>query len=165
MALLTRTAKLDHGAHGARCARAKAVHHAVGIRCQRNSGYRPSMVNIMAQGLSTPDLPLSSTYFSKNKGRSRNNYTTLLLTLVHAFITSRVDYCNAVLYGIAGYVLRRLKSVLNAAARLITGVRRYEHIMPTLRDTPLVACTPAHNVQNCADGFRLRSWPMSGILQ
>jgi len=58
-----------------------------------------------------------------------------LLTLVHAFITSRVDYCNAVLYGVAGYVLRRLQSVLNAAARLITGVRRYEHITPTLRDT------------------------------
>ena len=55
-----------------------------------------------------------------------------LLTLVHAFITSRVDYCNAVLYGVAGYVLRRLQSVLNAAARLITGV---EHITPTLRDT------------------------------
>jgi len=53
MALFTRAAKLDPGAHGARCMRNKAVCHAVGISRQRNSGYRPSRVNIMAQGLST----------------------------------------------------------------------------------------------------------------
>ena len=55
MALFTCTAKFDPGAHGARCARVIAVHHAVDISRQRNSGYRPSMVNIMAQGLSTSD--------------------------------------------------------------------------------------------------------------
>jgi len=64
MALFTRTAKLDPGAHGARCAKPMAVHHAVGISCQRNSGYRPSRVNIMAQGLSTPDPFLSPTHLS-----------------------------------------------------------------------------------------------------
>jgi len=46
MALFTRTAKLDHRAHSTRCAWAMAVHHTVGISCQRNSGYRPSRVNI-----------------------------------------------------------------------------------------------------------------------
>jgi len=55
---------LDPGAHGARCAKAKAVHHAVGISRQRNSGYRPSRVNIMGQGLSTPDPSLSPTHLS-----------------------------------------------------------------------------------------------------
>ena len=77
MALFTRTTKLDPGAHGARCARAMAVHHAVGISCQRNSGcaYRPSRVNIMAQGLSTPYPSLSPTHLSIRRGRSRNNYT------------------------------------------------------------------------------------------
>ena len=72
MALFTRTAKLDLWAHGARCARAMAVHHAVGISCQRNNGYRPSRVNIMAQGLSTPDPSLSSIHLYKE--RSQNNY-------------------------------------------------------------------------------------------
>jgi len=38
-----------------------AVHHAVGISRQRNSGYRPHRVNIMAQGLSNPDPSLSLT--------------------------------------------------------------------------------------------------------
>jgi len=33
-------------------------------------------------------------------------------TLVHAFIASFVDYCNALLYGVAGGVIRRLQSVL-----------------------------------------------------
>jgi len=51
-----------------------------------------------------------------------------LHTLVHAFIASRVDYCNALLYGVADDVIRRPQSVLHAAARLITGIRRYEHI-------------------------------------
>ena len=58
-----------------------------------------------------------------------------LHTLVHAFNASRVDYCNALLYGVADGVIRRLQSVLHAAARLITGIRRYEYITPTLRDT------------------------------
>ena len=38
------------------------VHHAVGIIRQINSGYRQKRVNIMAQGLSTPDHSLSPTH-------------------------------------------------------------------------------------------------------
>ena len=68
MAVFTRTAKLDPGAHGARCARAKAVHHAVAISRQRNSGYRPSRVNIIAKDLSTPDPSLSLTHLSIWRG-------------------------------------------------------------------------------------------------
>jgi len=41
MALFTHAGKLDPGAHGGR---ANAIHHAVGISCQRNSGYRLSWV-------------------------------------------------------------------------------------------------------------------------
>jgi len=76
MALFTRTAKLDPGAHGARCARAMAVHHAVGISRQRNSGYRPSRVNIMVQGLSAPDPSLSPTHLSIRRGRATTTYYT-----------------------------------------------------------------------------------------
>jgi len=68
MALFTCTAKLDFGAHSARCARAMAVHHAVGNSCQRNSSYRLSRVDIMAQGLSTPDPSLSPTHLSITRG-------------------------------------------------------------------------------------------------
>ena len=76
MDLFTCTAKLDPGAHGARCAWAKAVHHPVGISRQRNSGYRPSRVNIMEQGLSTPDPSLSPTHLSIRRGRATTTHST-----------------------------------------------------------------------------------------
>jgi len=76
MALFTRTAKLDPAAHGARCAWAMAVHYAIGISRQRNSGYRPSSVNITVQGLSTPDPSLSPTHLSIRRGRATTTHYT-----------------------------------------------------------------------------------------
>ena len=76
MALFTRTAKLDPRAHDARCAGAIAVHQAVGISCQRNSGYRPSRVNIIAQGLSTPNPSLTPTHLSIRRGRATTTHYT-----------------------------------------------------------------------------------------
>ena len=42
--------------------------------------------------------------------------------LVHAFVSSRLDYSNALLYGVADGLYRRLQSIQNAAARLVSGV-------------------------------------------
>jgi len=55
-------------------------------------------------------------------------------TLAAAFIASRVDYCNGLLYGVSSQLIRRLQMVLNAAARLVVDDGRYEHITPALRD-------------------------------
>jgi len=57
-----------------------------------------------------------------------------LLTLVHAMIVSKVDYCNSVLAGIPGQLQDRLQSVLNVAARLVFSARRSERITPLLRE-------------------------------
>ena len=54
-------------------------------------------------------------------------------TLAQAFVGGRLDYCNSLLYGVSGELLRRLQSVRNAAARFITGTRKYDHITPVLR--------------------------------
>ena len=54
-------------------------------------------------------------------------------TLAQAFVGGRLDYCNSLLYGVSGELLRRLQSVQNAAARFITGTRKYDHITPVLR--------------------------------
>jgi len=54
-------------------------------------------------------------------------------TTVQAFISCRLDYCNALLYGIADDLLRQLHSVQNAAARLVAGSRRSDHITPVVR--------------------------------
>ena len=55
-------------------------------------------------------------------------------TLVHAFISRRLDYCNSLLVGAADCVIRKLQGVQNAAAWLITGTRKFDHITPILRD-------------------------------
>ena len=45
----------------------------------------------------------------------------------------RLDYCNSLLPRVNDGLLQRLQSVQNAAARLVTGTRRCEHITPVLR--------------------------------
>jgi len=42
-----------------------------------------------------------------------------LVSLLRALVISKVDYCSAVLAGSAAVLLKRLQSVLNAAARLV----------------------------------------------
>ena len=54
-------------------------------------------------------------------------------TLVYAFISTRIDYCNSVFTGISGQLLQRLQAIQNAAARLITGARRSQRMTPILR--------------------------------
>jgi len=54
--------------------------------------------------------------------------------LVHAMISSRLDYCNSLLYGVSAALLKKLQGVQNAAARFIAGVRRFDHITPVLHD-------------------------------
>jgi len=54
-------------------------------------------------------------------------------TLVQVFVSCRLDCCNSLLYGISDRQLLRLQLVQNAAARLVTGSRRSDHITPVLR--------------------------------
>jgi len=54
--------------------------------------------------------------------------------LAHAFIASRVDYCNSILYQTAVVHLRPLQLVLNAAVCLIVKKRKWDSITPTIRD-------------------------------
>ena len=52
--------------------------------------------------------------------------------VIHLFIMSRLHYCNSLYFGVDQCLLRRLQLVQNAAARLLTGKRRYDHITPVL---------------------------------
>ncbi len=52
--------------------------------------------------------------------------------LIHAFMTSRLDYCNALLGGRYAHLINKLQMVQNAAARVLTRTRNYNHISPVL---------------------------------
>ena len=56
------------------------------------------------------------------------------MTLVHAFITSRIDYCNSLLYGLPNSLLAKIQRVMNASARLVCYTPRFCHITPIMRD-------------------------------
>ena len=57
---------------------------------------------------------------------------TLFETVIHAFISSRIDYCNALYSGISKRNILRLQLIQNTAARLLTHTRRSDHITPVL---------------------------------
>jgi len=48
-------------------------------------------------------------------------------TLVHAFVTSRIDYCDVVFVGAPKSVTGKLQGVLNATARVVSGTRKFNH--------------------------------------
>ncbi len=52
--------------------------------------------------------------------------------IIHAFITTRLDYCNSLYVGLGQSSLHRLQLIQNLAARLLTGKRKRDHITPVL---------------------------------
>ncbi len=53
--------------------------------------------------------------------------------LIHAFMTSRLDYCNALLAGCPASSINKLHVVQNVVARVLTRSRKYDHITPILQ--------------------------------
>ena len=48
--------------------------------------------------------------------------------------TSRLDYCNGLLYGAPEYQTKKLQRVMNASARLVYRAPKYCHITPLLKE-------------------------------
>ena len=79
-------------------------------------------------------------YYLHNIRRIRNYLSkSSTETLVHAFISSRVDYSNSLFFGLPAYQLNKLQRVQNAAARLVYCESKYCHISPLLRCLHMVA--------------------------
>ena len=52
--------------------------------------------------------------------------------LIHAFISSKLDYCNSLLHDIPKHLVCRLQRVQNTAARIVTLTRKYDSITPIM---------------------------------
>jgi len=74
------------------------------------------------------------------RGIHRSLTQATLTSLVVSLVLTRVDYCNAVVTGLPSTQLNRLRSVINAAARLILSARRRDHNHSAARAASLVAC-------------------------
>jgi len=67
----------------------------------------------------------SSFHYLRQLLRIRGSFNSdSVATLIHASVTSHVDYCNAVFAGAPKVTTNKLQRVLNAAARVVTGTRK-----------------------------------------
>ena len=76
----------------------------------------------------------SAIFHLRNISRIRR-YLTAAATeqIVHAFVTSRLDIGNALLYRLPLKQTQRLQKIQNWAARLIDGAMKYSHATPLLK--------------------------------
>ncbi len=73
-------------------------------------------------------------YHLYNIGKLRKYLTNeAAKTYVHSIITSRLDFCNSLLYGLPQSSLQPLERALKNAARIVSLTRRSDHITPVMR--------------------------------
>lgn len=81
------------------------------------------------------DVCKSSFYHLRNISRIRKYLTRGTPEMVvHAFVTSKLDYCNSLLYGLPKFLIAKLQSVQNSASRLVCMTRKFDHVTLTLID-------------------------------
>ena len=57
---------------------------------------------------------------------------TVANTVACSIVSTRLDYCNSLLYGASSKNIQRLHWVQNALARVVSGTRRRDNIKPIL---------------------------------
>ena len=53
-------------------------------------------------------------------------------TVIHALVTSKLDYCNFLFYGLLKFLIAKLPAVPNSALCLVFKTRKFDHITPVL---------------------------------
>ena len=72
-------------------------------------------------------------YHLRNIGKIRNMLSdNACAQLIHSLVTTRLDYCNSLLYGLPDTSLRRLQHIQNIAARILCRLPKFSSIGETL---------------------------------
>ena len=53
--------------------------------------------------------------------------------VVHAFVTTKLEYCNHLYFGLPKYQVNKMQRVQNTAARLVTRSSKHDHVTPLLQ--------------------------------
>ncbi len=98
--------------------------HALGVEVD-NTIYMVKQINSIAK----------SSFFQLHRVYKISECVTKVAakTMVHALVTSKLDYCNSLLYGLPNILINMLWNVQKSAARLITMSGKYQHISPTMK--------------------------------
>ena len=86
----------------------------------------------------------------------------LAVALVHASVSSRLDYCNSLLCGISNISLQKLQRVQNMAARMITRTRKRDHMWHLVWSGGLIDSRSAVGVYMCQLGRHSDAWWRGG---
>ena len=86
-------------------------------------------------------------------------------TLVHAFITSRIDYCNAVFASVLKSLTDKFLRVLNAAVRVVSGTKKFDRGLTHLMHAQLywldVSDGDSYQIATMVPVY---SWPGPAVL-
>ena len=85
-------------------------------------------------------------------------------TIGCAIVGSRLDYCNSILYGTSAGNLKKLQTVQNALARVVSGKRKYDRITPTLIDLHWLPVAHRINFKLATIVFKTRIHHQPGYL-
>ena len=97
----------------------------------------------------------SGLYYLHNLRRVRKYlFQDCLLTLIHVFVTTRLDYCNSLVYGFPQRQISHLQRLQNSAARLAPDLSKFCHTTPALRQLHWLA---SH--------LYVHSWTLSSLHQ
>ena len=71
--------------------------------------------------------------FQINRVKHLLDRTTLLL-VIHSLVFSRLFYCSSVWSNTSKENVKKLQLVQNFAARIVVGLRKYDHVTPALKE-------------------------------
>jgi len=99
----------------------------------------------------------ASSFWLRQLQRSRRSLDIeSAATLVHSFVASRIDYCNAVLAGASKATSNKLQRVLNAAARVVSGTHKFDRGLSRLFHTELHWLDVTNSASWCSTAFTVK---------